>query len=224
MARKQYGTPAYLVVWPLEEALPKFRAMTPEERARIRFIRGHFRYGFHEEVARPCVYVTLLRDPVERILSLFRYIRVEPRHPQHRVVVEERLDLGAFLERKMVVPNEQTWFLSGSRKAEPARMSQTDLRAAKRNLRRFKAFGLTERYEDSMRLIGRALHWSPIEYRSFNASPPLAPDEVPPGILERLEAENAMDRQLYRYAKRLFRTRLLTRPISLRRRSERSGP
>ncbi len=47
-------------------------------------VSGHYLHGVHERLGgRDYRYVVLLRDPVERVLSLFRYIRGLPGHSRH---------------------------------------------------------------------------------------------------------------------------------------------
>lgn len=61
-----------------------FRQMGREQAARFAFISGHA--GFEEVAARArpdARFVTLLRDPVARLLSAFNYMATWPHHPLH---------------------------------------------------------------------------------------------------------------------------------------------
>jgi hypothetical protein len=73
------------------------------ERGKLRMVRGHIPYGIHAHIlwAR-CYYFTVLRDPVDRVWSLWRYAK---RHRSHHLAAElNRLGtLGAALERGVSV-------------------------------------------------------------------------------------------------------------------------
>jgi hypothetical protein len=50
--------------------------------AEIHAVSGHFPYGVDTLFDRTCAYIVLLRDPVDRLISNFHYIRREAGHPQ----------------------------------------------------------------------------------------------------------------------------------------------
>ena len=76
----------------LEENHPKISqgasdSEVPEEvrkvlrRPDLRAVLGHFGFGIHRHIPRNSVYMTILRDPVDRVLSLYYHIRRWPRSP-----------------------------------------------------------------------------------------------------------------------------------------------
>lgn len=62
---------------------------------RIKLIRGHFSYGVHEalpsEYANRFKYFTIVRHPVDRVVSLYNYIRRSRPHSFHTVVKDMSL-------------------------------------------------------------------------------------------------------------------------------------
>ena len=60
------------------ETISEFLAMPQEERERIWAVTGHFPFGIHEHLAPHTRYVTLLRDPVKRLLSEYRHLADTP--------------------------------------------------------------------------------------------------------------------------------------------------
>lgn len=41
----------------------------------IGFVSGHMRYGLHSLIDRPCIYITFLRHPLDRVVSAYNYVR-----------------------------------------------------------------------------------------------------------------------------------------------------
>ena len=61
------------------DCVNQFIALPQEDRDRFDLILGHFPYGLHRLLSRPCVYVTLLRNPLERFCSCYQ--KLLRRHP-----------------------------------------------------------------------------------------------------------------------------------------------
>ena len=54
-----------------------------EEKDQIRLLKGHIPFGIHESYSSTAKYVTFLRDPVERIISYYFFLKRRPNHPLH---------------------------------------------------------------------------------------------------------------------------------------------
>ena len=88
---------------------------------------------------------------------------------------------------------------------------------AKENLSaHFAVFGLAERFDESLVLLKHRLGYESILYEEMRvAARPRAAD-VPPAVVRAAEAANEYDRELYRYAERLFeRARSVEPPSTL---------
>jgi hypothetical protein len=60
-------------------------------------VSGHFLYGVHQILdGHPYRYVVLLRDPVKRVLSLFRYIHNLPAHKTHKILRHPDMTIARF--------------------------------------------------------------------------------------------------------------------------------
>ncbi|MFA5114060.1 MAG: sulfotransferase family 2 domain-containing protein [Candidatus Margulisiibacteriota bacterium] len=185
---------------PLEE----FRAMSQEERDRYDCVIGHFSYGIHRYLGRPSEYATMLREPVDRAVSLYYYIKRNPNVPLHRKLVSERISLERYIEEDECgrQANPQVRFVTGESGSDPAlaRIYLAD---------RYAAFGLAERFDESMVMFQRAFGWQTPYYTSRNVTkgrPRLA--DLPERLLAKVKRQHAADVELYRDARELFDRRV----------------
>ncbi len=49
----------------------QFAALPPDALERLRLVMGHISYGAHRRIPRTCRYASIVREPVERVLSLY---------------------------------------------------------------------------------------------------------------------------------------------------------
>ena len=54
----------------LPRDLEIFLNLPEQPRSKIRVLEGHLQFGLHEHLSVPVDYVTMLRDPVDRIISM----------------------------------------------------------------------------------------------------------------------------------------------------------
>ena len=159
----------------------------------LRAVIGHFWFGLHEYVARPSLYVTLLRDPVERVVSLYYYAKLH-----ETMSLEEFARTPPFKE----VDNDQTRRIAGVNPPVGG-CTRATLDAARANLRgHFAVVGVTERMEETLAMLNLKLGWSRevVSYpRNVNAARP-ASATLPRETIEAVRARNELDYELWRYA------------------------
>ena len=159
----------------------------------LRAVLGHLSFGLHAHLERPSTYVTLLRDPVERVVSMYHYLQMEG-----------RMTLEAFAERPPFkeVDNDQTRRIAGVDPPVGA-CTAAHLEAAKDNLREhFAVVGTTERFAETVVALTRAFGWrhEPATYpRNVNAGRP-ATESVPARAVEAVRARNRLDAELHAFA------------------------
>jgi hypothetical protein len=187
----------------LTKPLEAFGRVSPSERANARVVMGHVHYGVHEYVPQECEYITVLREPVARVASLYTYVLGHPKHALHADLVHSDSPLEDFLRIDPSVDNHQTRMLSGrgggeltSRSVEP--LGPDALEEAKRNLERFLVVGLTERFDETFILIRRALGWRLPYYLTGNVT--ARPKPVTPDALAHIRERNRLDLELYEFA------------------------
>jgi hypothetical protein len=194
-------------------SLARYRALPESRRRALRLITGHVPFGIHEIVG-PADYVTMLRDPVERVISMYEYILRRPAHFLHNRVVG--MDLGEYVESGVHrdARNGQCRLLSGEPHEKVANVDEVDiLGRALRNVESFAAIGLTERFDESLLLYRDQLGWKRLSYGRENVlagRPPAATFSTE--VLDVVRRHNALDLKLYASAQARFNEALATVP------------
>jgi hypothetical protein len=186
-----------------------FLAMSDEERSRIEILCGHFPVGFHGLIPVDSEYITVLRDPIDRIISLYYFWRAHP--TIDRLGFTRKYNSLADFIRSGVtkdVDNGMTRVIAGYVPGEesPAPYggcSQALLDQAKGNLsERFAFVGVTERLPESLILLKRMFGWHHVPmFENLNATHNRpAKEDVDEPDMDALLEYTQLDRELYRYA------------------------
>lgn len=205
--------------------------MSPQELdpgyiARYALVRGHFFFNLISQlVTRPAAYMTMLRDPVECVLS--HYAHIQRYEPFPRYAVGTGMDLEEFIFHPLAVhriTNLQTRMLAAPlRFAGPSRVFKAlEIEEARHiigkgpsaeqaiaALHQMAYFGITESFAKSLALLAHTFGWPPAEaVPSENVAPArMARADIAPHVLERIIELNQEDIQLYEYGQRLFNDR-----------------
>lgn len=182
-----------------------------ETRAGIRLIKGHMDFGVHRFIANPYAYITILRHPVERVISHYYYVMRTAGHRLHYDVAFTGMSLEQYITSGITLElnNGQVRSLVGPEHlgVEYGRCTREMLGTAQRNLtRHFSVVGLTERFDETLLLLRRRLGWSAWPfYRPKNVSKarPLAAS-IPREVIRLIEAHNELDLELYEAAQAAF--------------------
>ena len=193
------------------------------ERAAARVVAGHVHYGVHEYIPRECDYVTVLRDPIERVVSMYRFIRGNPKHWLHDELLRSGMCLREFAETAADpgVDNQQTRLIAGTGSGElgqpPSELGDNALEAAKRHLRTFLVVGLTERFDESFILLRHAMGWRLPMYMSVNAAGDSESPSVDEDAIAAIRERNRLDLELYDFGRELFAAAVARRGTPFRR-------
>jgi tetratricopeptide (TPR) repeat protein len=166
-------------------------------------ISGHFPWGLHARLGRPCTYVTFLREPLERLLSHYAYHRDNPGDPWHHVAATS--SIVEWADRMPNAQNVQVQLVAGRRGAPTV----DTLKTAMRNLPGFAVVGLTGRFEESVVVMARRLGLARPHARVVNEGRSrIYPETLPRSTRRALDKHIALDRELYALAEEIFAERL----------------
>lgn len=183
---------------------------SPEDFQQYRFCRQHFSYDYYLYFPRKLLYMTMLRNPVDRVISFYRHIKRVKTHELHDEITRKNISLGDFIQgyAKNATNNLQVKMLLGSKYFQGQPSTDDLLNIAKLRLKEFAFFGLQEFFDESIKLLGYTFHWGNMEYKSLNIAPKNKTEQtVSDDIYELILKRNALDYALYRYAESLFKQR-----------------
>lgn len=179
------------------------RKLSPRRLKRTRMFKGHMLYGLHKVLPQPATYITVLREPVDRVISAFYFMRSYKLHPLYWKFRRGNWTIDDFV-RWSRRDNVQSKIIAGANYEEPctAEIAET----AKDNLQRhFGVVGLSERFEESLALMKLRFGWQFNTYSSFNVtrSRPKRHD-LSKSTLDLIIENNSYDVALYECARTIF--------------------
>ncbi len=174
---------------------------SPRRLARLRVIKGHMPFGIHQRIPGPSTYITVLREPVERVISEYYFARHYRLHPQHRRMQKLSLEEYATTTTHHNLQCKLLAGLPAPRDFLAGPCTEQTLDAAKANLaRHFTLAGLTERFDETLALFKVLFGWKLNHYASFNVTAVRPRSDSVPSATKRLIADrNRFDVALYEH-------------------------
>lgn len=189
----------------IRATVQRFKTFSEQRRRRYRVVRGHLHYGIHEFLPQGATYITILREPVARLLSSYHFILRRPLHPLHRKLKKERLAVEDLIRLTPHRQNLQCRFISGI--GTNGICDERALDLAKKNLTRsFRVVGLSERFQESLLLMITAFGWKVPFYENRKVSK--VRPSLEPGMVDMIRAHNRLDLELYDFGRELFEDNL----------------
>ncbi len=182
--------------------------------SRFPVVTGHFSFAQMTDALLSTTFLfTFLREPADRILSLYHFLREAELRPESDPIgdlalakVHPLAELLAGLPvpmRPSAWSNDQTFLLSGARSYDQP--AEELLPTALRNLERLDFVGLHEDYDAGVRHLGGARGWplqAPPRFKVTRDRP--TREEVDPALLAEILRFNSCDVQLYARARELW--------------------
>ena len=179
------------------------RKLPPERLKRIRMFKGHMLFGLHEVLPQRATYITVLRDPVDRVISAFYFMRNYKLHPFYWKLRRKKWTLEDYV-RNSQRDNVQSKIVAGAEYEKPC--TREIVERAKYNLgHHFSVVGLSARLEESLALMKLRFGWRLSSYSSFNItrSRPKKRD-LPQTTLDLIRQRNAFDMELFACGQEIF--------------------
>lgn len=189
------------------DAMAEFNALSQEQKKQLKLLVGHTSFGIHQHFDR-FTYITLFREPIERLVSYYFHILKNNEHYLHNITMTNRLKLNDLVCNAISTEfdNDQTRQLAGVKNVPFGQCTQEMLDTAKHNLMEYyKIFGITERFDESVMLFKNFFGWNlPFYIRLNTTARKQSVQDIPAKILDEVRKINHLDIQLYHFAREKF--------------------
>lgn len=202
--------------------------------SQYKFIRGHFGYGLHKILNKKLIYICILRNPTDRIISHYdhmKHLPIDTHWVKDNFISKNETILEVLRDptRQPIFMNEQTRELGldlnltnqenllkilkkGNNYLEVTSSLKLDygklLKDAKMHLAQFSYFGIMERFEDSLFLLYYTFGWKPMKINyKLQATRVTKENQLSDEINEEIKSCIEYDLKLYDFAKTLFELR-----------------
>lgn len=156
-------------------------------------------YGLHRYLDRECQYITFLREPIQRCLSMWRFLHEHPENPTTILLNQSNSDLSSIIEDNVTLTfsNEMVRMLSGSSRFV---CTKNDLYTAKENIDRdFLFVGKHSSLEKDVKQLGSLLGWKNTDISHLNATVTKIKDYMKVDDIVTLADANKLDLALYNW-------------------------
>ena len=194
----------------INKDIKTFRTSSIEQLSQIKLLIGHMSHGLYRFFPGSTVCLTMLRHPVDRVYSEYRFLSSNPYHPLYPIVSPLNYHQYLDVDPTRQASNGQTRLLSGSTYGDQIgvpgieTLEKSHLALAVENLKRhYPLVGLLERFDESLLLWCTKFKWRYPLYEKQNItqrkSKPLDASEI-----EHTLEKNQLDFVLYSEAVRTF--------------------
>ena len=193
---------------PKSQEKNKLYQLSLEKRAVIKYLDGHDVFGIHEYLPTPSHYITLLRNPIDRVVSHYYYVLRRPDHYLHETVVAKNMELEEYVASGISreLNNGQVRLLS-TISCSFGNCTQEMLEQAKNNVsRHFSASATLEDFDKFLLLLKKKLGWNgyPLYRRKNVTSKRPSIKSLPASTIRTIEKYNQLDLEMYEHVKHNF--------------------
>ncbi|MBK8182781.1 MAG: sulfotransferase family 2 domain-containing protein [Candidatus Competibacteraceae bacterium] len=204
---------------------------------KYQLIRGHFEYSICKLLDNP-ICMTMLRDPIQRVISHYLFIRSSQTHALHKKFQSMSImDMLNDPNEIISLTNHQTLYFGRNLNLDLLKqnlaaknpISQTQhttsrvipksnmnlelaisLELAMSRLKDLAFIGITEQFKDSLLLMSYTFGWAPVKnYESRNITPKKEGQIINDfEVVDAITEINKLDLSLYAFAQDLFKARV----------------
>jgi hypothetical protein len=209
--------PELLKLHPNRETLTRLNALPKRHVARLRVLYGHVDVQLAKQIVPLQQCVTLLRDPVERLVSYYAFAKHMNSGPHSELARRTSVTQWIDALRLPETDNGMVRRFSGAlRDADIGGCTRQMLERAKVNLAHFALIGLTDRFDEFYALLTNRLRLPMCTYVMAKVNTKRRRlDQLDVDVLGELEHRNALDRELYRFGEALFARQLSKIDLSM---------
>lgn len=184
----------------------EFTSLSQKRIAKIRLLMGHMPFGLHTSFGEVNYhYFTMLRNPVERVISNYYWIRRNPNHLLYDLINSKKIGLLEFIESDLnpSLNNGYVKFLTTKDKKKKVtdKLFNEALSLLKQE---FIVVGITERFNESIILLSKLMNWQKrIFYTKQNATanrPQIT--DIDNSAIQSIISKNEWDLKLYVWAEK----------------------
>jgi hypothetical protein len=183
----------------------KFTSLPEEQRNAVKMLKGHLPYGIHSAFTKgETEYFTILREPVDRVISNYFHCTVEKMHPFYTEFHEKKYTIKQLVESGRIpnMNNCMVRFFSGEFDRAYDQCDEAMLEKALQHLDGFALVGLNESFDIFLlRLMERYRFRNPYYRRRRVSSTRMAVKDLDKETAETIRYYNRLDIELYRIMK-----------------------
>ncbi len=195
-----------------DRKVSEFAELSDEKKAKIKVLKGHMAFGHHKDFLQPesVKYITMLRDPVERIISNYYFILQLEGHHTHKAIVENNYSIADYVSSGIIANSEnaQVRLLSGDNYVQHGECTREMLEQAKEHLDKyFAVVGINKKYDEFLMLLQQYFGWKMPYYASVNVTKKrIKREALTADELTVIRKYNALDTELFEYAEQRFQS------------------
>jgi len=187
--------------------LEDFKTADAERKKHIKFIRGHIEFGLHRYLFEPYRYITILRDPIERMISWYYFLLQDKNSYGYQKFVLRSDGFEDFVRKGFGGVNSIIQMLIEPEEYKKIAGEKARLETAKENLVNYMtAVGTVESFDETLILFKNKLGWRylPIYSKENVTHSRPKKSDLPASTIDAILERNREDVEFFQFAGQVF--------------------
>jgi Sulfotransferase family len=183
-------------------SIEEFGLLTHRQRIHYDLIRGHLANKIVEKVDKDYLLITMLRDPIDRIVSHYYYAKSSCNHYLNSFIVENNISLEQYV-RSGKSEELENWYVSHFSGFNPTQVKQNPKIALKRaieNIDKYDLVGFVEDFDQFVFNLKKLARFN-INYNSIRVNVTKnreKVDQISSGALNAIKELNSLDIEFHK--------------------------